>query len=74
LPVSWPKDGVVLVFCKGGKYCADLVHPDLDNVSEVLADLKKQAATQERKESLQRLCKEQVNKRFRRITSPETIQ
>jgi hypothetical protein len=62
LPASWPKDGVVLVFCKGGKYWADLVNPDLDNVGEVLKDLKKQAESAERKESLQKLCKSQVRR------------
>jgi hypothetical protein len=61
MQASWPKDGVVLVFCKGGRYWADLVSPDLANAADVLEDLKAQAERQSRKESLQRLCKEQIN-------------
>ena len=63
MQASWPKDGVVLVFCKGGRYWADLVSPDLANATEVLEDLKAQAERQGRKESLQRLCKEQIDRK-----------
>lgn len=64
MQASWPKDGVVLVFCKGGKYWADPVTDDLSNANEVLADLKDQAAKAERKESLARLCKDHMRKKF----------
>jgi len=59
---SWPKNGVVLVLCKDGRYWADLVNSDLGNAQEVLKDLQQQAEAKERKESLAKLCKAQVRR------------
>lgn len=64
MQASWPKDGVVIVFCKGGKYWADPVLDDLSNAADVLEDLKAQAIKAERKESLERLCKDHARKKF----------
>jgi hypothetical protein len=63
LQASWPKDGVVLVFCKNGKYWAGMVSPDLENVSDVLDELKQQAKAKQTKELLE-ICGRQVNRKL----------
>ena len=59
----WPRNGVVLVFCKGGKYWAGSVSDDLENAKEVLEDLRRQAAAKQRKELLD-VCGGQVNRKL----------
>lgn len=64
LPVSWPKNGVVLVFCKGGKYWADLVCDDLSDAQEVLDSLKGQAKQQQKQELLDACGKQVIRRRL----------
>lgn len=60
---TWPRDGVVLVFCKGGKYWAGVVNEDLENAQDVLDDMKQQAAAKQRKELLA-VCGKQVDRKL----------
>jgi len=61
--VKWPRDGVVLVFCKGGKYWAGVISEGLENAQDVLDDLKQQAKDKQRKELLE-VCGKEINRKL----------